>query len=195
MKFLTILSAIVCVLSIGVTASPAPVPGSSSKTDETKKTEAERAYDKIIAVHPGAVPGKRYAFTMKWPPKTDGDQRTIRLHAELGCGHIALMVGSVTVSPPSKWTGEKKTFAGQVYHMMGTDTTVYKDPAYYPSSLTLTYLKETKKTHQQIKLSVSRMDLMNDNFSMANTIQDWNTLLLIRNTITMTTIVIPLSKI
>lgn len=153
MKFLTILSAVVCVLSIGVTASPAPIPGSSSKTGiEKEKSKGEQAYDKIIAVHPGAVPGKRYAFTMKWPPKTDGDEITNKLHERLGCGHIALMVGSVTVTPhPNKSIGEKKTFAGQLYHMLGTDTTVYDDTVYYASPITLTYLKETKKTHQQIK--------------------------------------------
>ena len=150
MKWFSTFSAIICALSIGINATPAAFPDSAL---QARADEETATYQKVIAAHPGAEPGKRYAFTLAWPMKPDVDDKTKALHQKLGCGHIALVVGEVkkTETGPKKKPSTKLDFQGFVYGAKGIPSIEAIKTNFYASSNTLTFVKQTSKTDAQIK--------------------------------------------
>ena len=144
MKFLQTFSALLCALSLGVSA--VPTAGSSSALEIRATTETPE-YKKAHAAHPDIQVGETYAFTLK-SPKSAGekDPKMKKLTDELGFSHIYLVVGQVSESssgPPKKPTGTEKKFTGVMYHMAGIDTVVADFKNWKADEKTLEFVKET----------------------------------------------------
>ena len=151
MKLLNIFSAVICILYLGVGAVPATLtPSALEARADTRTAEYEKAH----GTHSSIVTGKTYAFTIKFPKGKEADKKMKELTDELGYGHIGLVVGTVVETPqgpPKKPTGVKKDFVATMYHMVGVQKVESEVKNWRSSSAIMEFVKETKKTQNQIK--------------------------------------------
>jgi hypothetical protein len=161
MKFTTIFSTILCALSLGVTAAPAPVPNEIfTLVARTTTAQEINAYSRLSAVKPDMVAGTTYVFTLKAAkdPK-EADPLMVALTERLGYGHISIITGQMVQTesgPPKKRVLGPKRFVGMIHDLGmkgGTKAVFIQHKDYAPSSptsttSTLTYLKTAKNAGQ-----------------------------------------------
>ncbi|RDL33725.1 uncharacterized protein BP5553_08093 [Venustampulla echinocandica] len=169
MKFSTTFSALLCALSLGVSAAPVDSGSDLSLRVNTPApvTVETPNFKRIKEAHAGLVNGKRYVFTQTNPINAqETDQKTKDLEKALGFSHIYLVVGDVTSSSKTADKGKNKgqvtttwDFQGKEFDMTlkasDKTKTEQREPrkweSKYATQKTIKYVKETTKTLDAIK--------------------------------------------